>query len=277
MNYGNFNVAISSWWGQGHYTDQRFQSYLNAAHGTPLQFAPYYEAEGNTTTATPGSPNPPATQITSDLNYIASNYISDPNYLWVNNKPVIFVYADASDGCSMVDRWTQANAASATQFYVVLKVFSGYASCANQPDNWHQYAPASREQKHLPHSFVISPGYWKYSDANPLLPRDVSAFATAVNDMNCSAAAFKLVTTFNEWGEGTGVESTNEWSSPSGYGQYLDVLHNDTSCQPTPPTSSAPPSTTSAPPSTTSAPPPTTSAPPPTTSAPPSTTSAAGQ
>jgi hypothetical protein len=35
------------------------------------------------------------------------------------------------------------------------------------------------------------------------------------------------VTTFNEWGEGTAVESATEWASPSGYGAYLDALHND--------------------------------------------------
>jgi len=35
------------------------------------------------------------------------------------------------------------------------------------------------------------------------------------------------VTTFNEWGEGTSVESAQEWSSASGYGSYLDVLHNN--------------------------------------------------
>jgi hypothetical protein len=30
---------------------------------------------------------------------------------------------------------------------------------------------------------------------------------------------------FSEWGEGTAVEPALEWSSPSGYGSYLDVLH----------------------------------------------------
>jgi hypothetical protein len=29
-----------------------------------------------------------------------------------------------------------------------------------------------------------------------------------------------------EWGEGTAVESSTEWDSSSGYGQYLDCLHD---------------------------------------------------
>jgi hypothetical protein len=45
--------------------------------------------------------------------------------------------------------------------------------------------------------------------------------------MVASREPWQLVTTFNEWGEGTSVESASEWSSASGYGAYLDVLHNN--------------------------------------------------
>jgi hypothetical protein len=45
--------------------------------------------------------------------------------------------------------------------------------------------------------------------------------------MLTSNARFQLVTTFNEWGEGTAVESALEWASPSGFGAYLDVLHEE--------------------------------------------------
>ena len=41
-----------------------------------------------------------------------------------------------------------------------------------------------------------------------------------------SGAQFQLVTTFNEWGEGTAVESAGEWASDSGFGVYLDILHD---------------------------------------------------
>ena len=45
--------------------------------------------------------------------------------------------------------------------------------------------------------------------------------------MIASGAPFQLVTTFNEWGEGTAVESAQEWASSSGYGAYLDALHDN--------------------------------------------------
>ena len=44
--------------------------------------------------------------------------------------------------------------------------------------------------------------------------------------MNGTALPWHLVLTFNEWGEGTSVESAREWATPSGYGAYLDALHN---------------------------------------------------
>jgi hypothetical protein len=45
--------------------------------------------------------------------------------------------------------------------------------------------------------------------------------------MIASAAPWQLVTTFSEWGEGTSVEDATEWQSTSGYGGYLDALHNN--------------------------------------------------
>jgi hypothetical protein len=52
--------------------------------------------------------------------------------------------------------------------------------------------------------------------------------------MIASAAPFQLVTSFNEWGEGTAVESAQEWASASGYGAYLDALHDDGMIEPAP-------------------------------------------
>jgi hypothetical protein len=214
MQYGNIQVGISSWWGQGHYTDTRFPKLLRGADGTNFRWTIYYEQEG--------AGNPTATQIQSDLNYIKSHYSSDKNYYRINGRPVIFVYGDPSDDCSTADRWKQANTAN---FYVVLKVFPGYAACASQPDNWHQYAPASAEDSQPGHSFTISPSFNKYGEAGARLGRDPIRWAVNVRDMNASNAPFQLVTTFNEWGEGSSVESATEWSSGSGFGTYLDALH----------------------------------------------------
>jgi hypothetical protein len=220
--YGGFQAAIASWWGQGSLTDGRIQTLLNATHGTNFRWALYYECEGNTCESTPGSPDPSASQIQADLNYIRQHYAVDPNYLWINGKPVIFVY-NANDGsCTLIQKWNQANTSG---FYVVLKNFADYTSCSSQPDSWHQYGPAVREDQQGTYSITISPGFWKFTEPTPRLARDLTAFHTAVSDMSAYHSTWRLVTTFNEWGEGTSVESAQEWATNTGQGTYLDLLH----------------------------------------------------
>ncbi len=215
MQYGKISVGIASWWGQGSQTDAKMRTLLSAAAGTGFRWAIYYELEG--------SGNPTVAAIAADLAYINKNYGSDPSFYRIDGRPVIFVYAQPSDGCGMADRWAQANAAH--QDFVVLKVFAGYTSCSSQPDDWHQYAPAVAEDRQAGHSFSVSPGFFKVTEPSARLPRDVPAFEQAVRDMVASRQPWQLVTTFNEWGEGTAVESASEWATSSGYGAYLDALH----------------------------------------------------
>jgi hypothetical protein len=216
MQYGNIQAGIASWWGQGSRTDARFPMLLSGASGTGFKWAAYYELEAQSD-PTPG-------QIAADLTYIQAHYAGDPSYLTINGKFVVFVYAAGTDGCGMADRWKQGNTVGA---FVVLKVFPGFQTCASQPDGWHQYGPAVAESNQRGFSFTISPGFWKGTEATPRLPRDLVRWSTNIRDMIASGAPFQLVTTFNEWGEGTSVESAQEWASSSGYGAYLDALHNN--------------------------------------------------
>ncbi len=214
MQYGNIQAGIASWWGQGSMSDGRVPALLSAAAGTTFRWAPYYEAES--------LGDPSATQITADLGYIRDRYAADPSYLRVHGRFVVFVYADGSDGCAMAQRWHDANTVGA---YVVLKTFNGYRTCASQPDGWHQYAPAVAADSQSGYSYSISPGFFLATDPTPRLARDRTAWNASIRAMVGSGAPFQLVTTFNEWGEGTSVESATEWASGSGYGAYLDALH----------------------------------------------------
>jgi hypothetical protein len=215
MQYGNIQAGISSWWGQGTPTDTRVAGLLSAAAGSAFRWTLYYEPEG--------VGNPSASQIQSDLTYILSHYGKDPGYLRVNGKFVVFVYAEPNDACGMADRWKQANTMGA---YVVLKVFAGYASCASQPDSWHQYSPAVASDQQGSSSYSISPGFW-LKGQTVRMARDPIRWSQNVRDMVASGANWQLITTFSEWGEGTAVEPAAQWSSASGYGQYLDVLHTN--------------------------------------------------
>jgi hypothetical protein len=213
MQYSHIDAAIASWWGQGSQTDAKINGLLSAASGTTFRWALYYENESQG--------NPSASQIQADLTYIRDHYGKNPNFLRINGKFVVFVYADGGDACGMADRWKQANTVGA---YIVLKVFPGYASCASQPDSWHQYCPAEAADQQGNMSYTISPGFWLKGNA-VRLARDLSRWNQNVRDMVASGVKWQLITTFSEWGEGTAVEPATEWASSSGYGQYLDALH----------------------------------------------------
>jgi hypothetical protein len=216
FRFAHIDVGISSWWGQGSPTDRRVPTILAATAGSPTRWTVYYEPEG--------SSDPSVSQITSDLTYIRDHYGSDPSYLRVGGRFVVFVYGDGADSCGMVDRWTQANAGIGA--YLVLKVFPGYRTCANQPASWHQYGPAGATDSQAGFSYTISPGFYKANEAAPRLTRDPSRWSADVQAMIGSNAPWQLITTFSEWGEGTSVEDATEWDSSSGFGVYLDALHN---------------------------------------------------
>ncbi len=216
MQYGKISVGIASWWGQGSQTDAKFPMLLSTASGTGFSWAVYYEMEGTT--------DPSAAQIASDLAYINGHYASSPSLYKIDGRPVVFVYAGPADGCGMADRWAQGNASA--HDFIVLKVFPGFGGCTNQPSDWHQYAPAVAEDHQAGHSFTISPGFW-LATGNVRLARDPTRWRADIQAMVASHEPWQLVTTFNEWGEGTAVESATEWASPSGYGTYLDALHTD--------------------------------------------------
>lgn len=203
-------VAISSWWGQGHRTDTAFKHIITDVMNRTdnpypnLRWALYYEKEG--------SGNPTVAELVSDLNYIKTNYAGQPGYLKIGGKPVIFVNNAAhagSDPLEDLSRWKQAR--SETGFYVVMKADPlSKGARALDMDGWYEYAPAEAHYRaRSPYYSFVSPGFW-LNGAAERLTRDAAAFETAVKSMVASDATWKLTETWNEWGEGTGVEPADE-------------------------------------------------------------------
>lgn len=159
------------------------------------------------------------------MSHIIAAFADDPALLRVGGRPVIFVYADGGDGPDTAATWVSVGRALAV--YLVLKVFSGYRTIAQQPDGWHQYAPSKPVDRQPGRSFSVSPGFWLAGTAAPRLPRDVARFRAGVRAMVAAGDPWQLLTTFNEWGEGTAAEPAKEWASPSGDGAYLDALHGE--------------------------------------------------
>jgi hypothetical protein len=217
--YAGLDAAISSWQEPGTSLDTRLRGLLaeTVRLGAPLKWAVYHEQEGTS--------NPTPDEIAGDLSYIRDHLAISPAYLRVGRQFVVFVYNADDRSCDVVRRWREANARLGRPAYLVLKIFPGYRACRLQPDAWHQYGPAYSAEQQGSDAYEISPGFWKATEIAPRLRRSVRRFRSDIDAMVHSHARWQLVTTFNEWLEGTAVESARAWATPSGEGAYLDALH----------------------------------------------------
>ena len=248
MQYAGVSVGLASWFGQNSSTDSNWPALFRAARGTGFNWAPYYEPEGLS--------DPTPTAIAADLHYLRTTYGGGSALEMLPRKRmVVFVYnaddLETAHGCATVSRWKQAKdilrQRYAERVYVDLKVFRGYATCAERAsiDGWHQYGPASAVQdvSHAPGdgSYAISPGFWKAGNAYgtaPFLARDRARWRSSIAAMNASGAKWQLITTYNEWGEGTAIESSSgcrvtpppgvscDWSAGGTTSEPITDLHD---------------------------------------------------
>jgi hypothetical protein len=214
MQHGHIGVGISSWWGRGDYTDAAFSKMLKWTVGSTFHWALYAELES--------VGDPSAAEIHRDLLYVRDRYGSDPAYLRIGGRFVMFVYQ--VEDCEAAMRWVKAN--EGVDAWLDFTLFPGWEDCAAKPDAWHAYSPDNPVTAQGQTAFEISPG-WVMQGQQPKLERDLDRWRANVRDMIASNANFQLVETFNEWWEGTAVESAAGWESPSGFGAYIDVLHDE--------------------------------------------------
>jgi len=207
----HIEAFISSWWGQGHHTDTALATILSdpSTAASPTKWAIYYEEEGQT--------NPSAAFIANDLTYLNTAFFGDSSYLRVDGKPVVFVYGNI-ESAEMNTRWADAQSLAGLDVYISLKVYPGWRSSPDQPESWHQYGPSTPYHDFAPFSVDVSPGFWKIGET-PRLERDPARFEADIVQMSQSGAFWQLITSFNEWGEGTSVEPAEEFGD-----LYIDIL-----------------------------------------------------
>src|SRR5215211_2145756 len=213
--YAGLDAFISSYWGKDTPTARRLPLLLEIAAQQGFHMSAYYEPES--------LPTPPSDSVLSadfDSLYQLTTHAA---WLRMAGRPVLFVYNTGPEAnCSAVSRLM---AASSGRFYLNLKVFGGYRHCPDQPDSWHQYVPATGFDQQAGYSATVSPGFFKFDEQAPRLARDPRRFEADLHRQVASGSPWQLVTSFNEWGEGTAVEPSRQWQSPSGFGAYVDAMH----------------------------------------------------
>ncbi len=219
MDYAKINLAIASWSGIDRQQEKtRIPKLLRLSidRQAKVRWAFLYEPEGR------GNPSPG--RIKDDLNYLARMYAGHKAVARYRGKPVIFVWTKNDDSCDVARRWSQAGVGD---WFVHLKLSTGFASCPRQPNAWYQYGAYTPTMHHQGRYFTVAPGFWVAHEASPRLSRDINRFKANVAEMVRSREPWQLFVTFNEWGEGTALEAAAEWRSGSGFGQYLDALRNN--------------------------------------------------
>ncbi|MDX6646140.1 MAG: hypothetical protein QOK40_1867 [Miltoncostaeaceae bacterium] len=210
MRYGGIAAGIASWTGVGSTSDQRVGTLLRAARGTSFRWTLELVS--------------PLEAIAGQLAYIRARYGTDPRYLRVGGRFVVFV-ADAGTRCA--DAAGVVRAANRAGAYLMLEAFPGYRRCASQPAGWYEDPPAASMVAHLPGSATISPGWFPGRAATPTLARDLARWSRDVQALTTLHPRFELIDSFNDWASGSAVESASEWETESGHGAYLDLLHTD--------------------------------------------------
>ncbi|RME42883.1 MAG: hypothetical protein D6795_20320, partial [Deltaproteobacteria bacterium] len=222
------DFLVVSWWGIGSFEDQAFAHLLAAieASGSPLSATIYYEVvpEGD-----------PARAI-EDLTYIRDTYAASPAFFDVDGEPVVFIYGRAVgqlspqgwrsvfesveaqgpvhvsfDWPADADRFDPPSGVDSVHFY---NPVGDLVSGAYSAGMYESYV-AGAHRAGLGAALTVLPGY---DDSNigrehPIvLPREGGAvYEMLWKDAIAADPDWVLVTTFNEWHEGSEIEPSIEY------------------------------------------------------------------
>ncbi|MBN2541923.1 glycoside hydrolase family 99-like domain-containing protein [bacterium] len=228
LDYG-IDVFIVSWWGEGSHEDVTLGRILHAAEGTDMLFSVYLESCGIDAVLDTLRPD----AFLYQLNYVLVNYSSHPNFLILDGLPVVFVYGypislmSPDDWQYVVDNLSVPCILIGDSFSpIYLDIFDGchtYNPLDTPVDELlFTYTQASLRSSmtHKIFCATMLPGYCDtiIRDPGATVERLDGVFYKTRFDV-CVAASpnFILITSWNEWHEGSEIEPSVE----NGY-QYLD-------------------------------------------------------
>lgn len=227
---------IASWWGQGSFEDRGIPVLLSAAGKHGLVVSAYYEIiRGN------DAPTRMASAI-ADFDYILKQYAGNSAWLRADGRPVVFVYGRAlhalapADWRQVITRVRQDNpggvALIADSFDpAFVSVFDGASTYNITGQTQHKSPEQARAWAHQAYPRMVAaagagkiatvtviPGYDDRELPRPS-PRPVTerwggeVYRALWQEAIAAAPDYVLITSWNEWHEGSELEPSVEYGS----------------------------------------------------------------
>jgi hypothetical protein len=216
-----------SWWGRGSFEDRTFRALLSVAEQEYFPLAVYYEAADS------------VDGVVDDIRYIMREYGSSPGFLRIDGLPVVFVYGRVvtrfgrNDWASIFQR---LNGEGLRGFFVadgleddlfvgdgrmdyLYDLFQGvhaYIAVSLDPAtlrDMNALASARSKGKNILFAATVVPGYDDslIRSGGPIRDRQDGAYYRQRWDAAAAVSpGWILVTSYNEWQEGTEIEPSLE-------------------------------------------------------------------
>jgi glycoprotein endo-alpha-1,2-mannosidase len=221
------DVLIATWWGQGQYEDQSFRRALDVASQahSPVKFTINYET-------IPEGADDRVQAIIGDFRYLREQYGNNPAFFRDGGKPVFFIYGRVISQLKP-EEWRTALAGIRALGPSILMVDCLAARCLEAADGVHDYNPLDllvKQADMAAHyrqivemcrdkgkisAATVTPGY---DDSNVgrdqpiVLSRDQGELYRRLwNDALAAHPDWVVITSFNEWHEGSEIEPSLEW------------------------------------------------------------------
>lgn len=221
------DAFIVSWWGRGGSEDRAFRTALDLARAarSAVKFTIYYER-------VPSFFVDPEGKVADDFRYLREQYAGHPSFLREQDKPVFFIYGRAL-GQMKPEQWAAAVARIRSQGPVLLIADRLEAGWLEIFDGLHEYNPVRQvlEKADMParyrntvalcrprskiSSATVIPGY---DDSNIgrsrvlVADRETGGLYRRLWEAALEAGPdWILITSFNEWHEGSEIEPSVEW------------------------------------------------------------------
>ncbi len=216
---------IASWWGPDSFSDEAFEKLLGISEELDFRVTIYLETALS------------KEDIFDQLSYAFENYADSGAFLKVNQEPVVFFYSRVTGKFSHED-WDYAFSNLAEEgmegHFIgdglsseVLKTFDGFHSYntirtpLDELDGKYKTASLQADVKDKLFAATVLPGYDDRELRNPgfVRERNGGELYTRYWDVATSSnPEWILITSYNEWHEGTEIEASSEYGR-----KYLDL------------------------------------------------------